>query len=564
MERYINILVIEENPDHVKQLKSILSGGGNNLIFSANKEEFWEIISRQEIGIILISSQSKSINFTHLLQDLEKNPRAKEAYKIIVEGENSKTSNLVNGLREGAVDFIPKPFNRNLINAKIEVFKNLYFKDRRITQLLENIFPIDVLNNLNTKGKYSPRKIKEGVVLFTDFIAFTKAAKKLNRMTLIHDLEGYFTKFDEIIERYNLEKIKTIGDSYMAIAGVTENNQEPEIRATLAALEIRNYIINTKQLSEATNHYSWDIRIGIHSGPLIAGIIGTKKMSFDVWGDTVNIASRAEQNSEINSITITQSVAKKIKNVFNITHRGGVEIKHGGFVDMYFVEDLKREVSLFHEGRLPNSELRKRCDLLEMDFDYARKYIITKLKALLPEYVEYHDIDHTLNVEKSAIRLAKLEGISKDDLILLRTAVLFHDSGFIFKYDENEEFAKRYASSELPKFGYNKEQINEICEIIEVTKRKSQPKTLLQKIMCDADNDYLGRADYYVKSRKLRHELENRNIFMSEIEWIDFQLEYLENTHDYFTNTAINIREKGKMNRIKELKKQKILLEAKL
>ena len=170
---------------------------------------------------------------------------------------------------------------------------------------MENIFPSTILTDLNSLGRFSPKKVNEGVVLFTDFVAFTKSAKLKKPLELLRELEGYFKKFDEIMDRYCLEKIKTIGDAYMALAGVTEKNQNPAIRATLAAIEIRDYVISRKQLANATNTSSWDIRIGLHSGPLVAGIIGSKKISFDVWGDTVNIAARAEQNSVENNITVT-------------------------------------------------------------------------------------------------------------------------------------------------------------------------------------------------------------------------------------------------------------------
>lgn len=557
MERFINILIIDDDIENTLALKKMLSTGGNNLIFTTSEQQAWEVVHKQKVGIILINSNNKSVDTYDLLLKLKQNPNSRDIYKVIISDENTSGTDLVLAFKKGAVDYISKPFNSSLVKAKIDVFKTLYFKDLRILQLLENIFPVNVLNSLNNTGKYSPRKVNEGVVLFTDFTAFTKHAKDLTPLELINRLKDYFNKFDEIIERYNLEKIKTIGDAYMALAGVNEDNHQPAVRATLAALEIRNYVLSQKTIDIATNKTPWDIRIGIHLGPLVAGIIGTKKMSFDIWGDTVNIAARAEQHSIKNNITITDSVVEHIKEYFNITYRGEIQVKHGGQVKMYFVNELKKDHSLFNEGKLPDRDLRIKCDLPPMDYDYLRRYMVNRLKALLPEELDYHNYKHTINVESAAQRIANLEGVKGEELILLLTAVLFHDAGFIYQYDDNETFGIQLAQYELPKFGYTRVQVETICGIIESTKRGNTPTTLLQKIMRDADHDYLGRPDYFVVAKTLRNELESHGKFMTEIEWIDFQLNYLENVHRYFTETSLNMRIKGKKRRIAELKKQR-------
>ena len=531
----------------------MLNGNGNNLIFCENEKAALPVLEKRRVGIILINIQRESIDGFELLQRLKSNPNSTDAYKIVISESTSSGAKLVKGFKEGAVDYISSPFNPNLVKAKIEVFKTLYFKDERINQLLRNIFPQNVLQDLNTIGKFSPKRIEEGVVLFTDFVAFSKIAKHQKPMELLRQLEEYFNKFDEIIDRYNLEKIKTIGDAYMALAGVTEKNNKPAVRACLAALEMRNYMQNRKQLAQATGSDFWEIRIGLHSGPLVAGIIGNKKMSFDVWGDTVNIAARAEQHSSADSITVTDRIAGHVLPYFDLKHRGEIEIKYGGQVDMFYIDQLKSDYSLFGEGNLANSKLRQHCDLVNMDFEFARRHIINKLKSSLPDELDYHSLKHTTNVEKAAVRIAKLEGVEGEELILLKTAVLFHDSGFIIQYENNEELGAKLARKELPKFGYNTRQIEKIEKIILATKRDIEPLSLLEKIMCDADHDYLGRADYFMISRKLRNELALNGKKMSDLEWIDFQINYLQNVHEFYTETAFNIRNKGKHMRIQEL-----------
>jgi len=555
VERFINILIIDSDEDTVRGLKSILNGGGNNVISVPNEKEAYIILDKRDIGIILVSA-SENKGGVELLRRLKQHPKGAEIYKIVITDEKGSGTKLVKGFREGAVDHIIKPFNPNLVKAKIEVFKALFFKDQRINQLLTNIFPRNVLEDLNVQGKFSPQRIEEGTVLFTDFVAFTKIAKHMLPLELLKRLETYFNKFDEIIDRYQLEKIKTIGDAYMALSGVTEKNSKPAVRACLAALEMRDYMVNEKLFAQATGKDYWEIRIGIHSGPLVAGIIGAKKISFDVWGDTVNIAARAEHHSVPNGITITDRVAGHAIPYFNLEHRGEIDIKHGGAVDMYFLNNLKGPYSLFEEGKLPSSKLRKGCGLMTMDFEHARRTILNRLKSSLPDELTYHDIKHTLNVEKAAQQLAKLEGIKGEELVLLRTAVLFHDVGYILTNEGNEEIAIKLMRSELPNFGYTEKQIKQVADIIRATIRGTRPTSLLEMIMCDADHDYLGRADYHSVASKLRIELEQQGKTMTDIEWVNFQLNYLENEHVYYTETAQNIRKPGKSRRIAELKNQ--------
>lgn len=557
MERFINILIIDDDSKNQKGLKEILSGGGNNVLLADSIHDALPILRKKEIGILLINIDNPFFGGIELLQSLKELNSGRTMYKIVLTADSASGVKMVKGLNEGAVDFITIPFNPNLIKAKIEVYKTLYYKDQRINQLLNNIFPESVLEDLNQNNKFSPKRVEDGIVLFTDFVDFSMKAKDVKPIRLLKKLEYYFTRFDEIIERYKLEKIKTIGDAYMALGGVTENVAEPAVRACLAALEIRDFMRNERDVAKALNRDFWEIRVGLHMGPLVAGIIGSSKISFDVWGDTVNIAARAEQGTKPGCITITKSVANAVSPFFNLEERGEVSIhKRGGSMEMCYITDLKEEYCLYGEGKIASAELRMKCGLTSIDFEHMRLDIINRLKALLPEEVVYHDIAHTLNVEKAAIRFAKLEGVSEEDILLLRTAVLYHDAGFILQYHSNEEFAVTMAMNSLPGFGYSEFQTNTVIEIIRSTGTGRTPETLLQQIMGDADHDYLGRADYYNVAKKLRLEMENFDEFMSDQEWIEFQLKYLEDIHRFYTETAKNIRLQGKKARIAELREQ--------
>ncbi len=561
MERFINILIIESDQKIRVGLKEMLIGSGNNVLLAESMETAFSILEKKEIGIVLINVE-ESRNTIEELNRLQKSSGFNNQYIILITQEDSSPSKLVKGIKQGAVDYISTPFNPNLIRSKIEVFKSLFYKDQRIDQLLSNIFPDAIVGDISNGKKFSPKRVQNGVVLFTDFVDFSSKAKNINPLGLIKRLEYYFTKFDSIIDKYNLEKIKTIGDAYMALSGVTENAPRPAIRACLAAIEIRDFMRNERDIAIAMRKDFWEIRIGLHMGPLVAGIIGTSKLSFDVWGDTVNIASRAEEATKSGNITITSNIADGIGSYFETIPRGKIDIhKRGGSIEMFYLSKLKDQHSMDGNGLFPSAKLRTVCGLASMDFDQLRENIITRLRSLLPETVIYHDVPHTLNVEKAAIRYAKLEGIDSESILLIRTAVLFHDAGYIYSNKNNEDFGMNMAKSMLPDFGYSSIQIDIIERIINTTKSSVEPSNLLEMIMCDADHDYLGRPDYYAIANKLRQEYENEGRVMTDKEWLLFQLHFLENIHVFYTETAKNIRDIGKTARIQELHNTLKLLE---
>lgn len=549
-------MIIHEDPVIRTGLKEILGGGGNNVLLTSSIQEGVQILQSKEVGIIFINLDTAE-DGKKSIQDLRSNSNLKNNYIILIAKSDDSNLRLIKGLREGAVDYVTYPFNPNLIKSKLEVFKSLYYKDQRIGQLLSNIFPDQVLEELSNTGKYSPRRIEKGVVLFTDFVDFSLKAKESKPLSLIMQLEKYFTRFDETMRKYNLEKIKTIGDAYMALAGVTENLPHPTIRACLAALEIKEFMRKERDIAIALKRDFWEIRIGLHMGPLVAGILGSSKYSFDVWGDTVNVAARAEAMTKNGSISITGAIFDEVHPYFMTEPRGEIDIqKRGGTVEMHFLSGLLPEYCMYENEVTPNGALRQICGLPTVDFDTMRMNIINRLRSLLPENVIYHDVPHTLNVEKAVIRYGKLEGLSDEEIILLRTAALYHDTGFIRQYEHNEDFGMAMAQNSLPAFGYSEEQIDIICKIIEATKFEVQPRTLLEEIMCDADHDYLGRPDYHIIAKKLREEMSEFGIQMSDIKWIEYQLNFLEFQHVYYTDTAKNIRTYGKLARISDLRNQ--------
>lgn len=211
-----------------------------------------------------------------------------------------------------------------------------YEKDRS-DKLLLNILPEETAQELKDKGRVQAKKFPSATVLFSDFVGFTSYAENLSPEELVQTIDHYFSKFDLIMETYGLEKIKTIGDAYMAVGGLSFDNVDQAKDMILAAKEMNDFVAQAK--SDTLNDATFDIRIGINTGPVVAGVVGTKKFAYDVWGDTVNIASRMESNSQPGRINISENTYNIIKDDFDCEYRGELAVKNRGHLKMYFVNN---------------------------------------------------------------------------------------------------------------------------------------------------------------------------------------------------------------------------------
>jgi class 3 adenylate cyclase len=211
----------------------------------------------------------------------------------------------------------------------------LAIEKEKSENLLLNILPAEVAVELKEKGTASAQHFDQVTVLLTDFVDFTRAAEKLSPQQLVDELHSCFKEFDGIISKYGIEKIKTVGDAYLAVSGLPVANAAHAVNMVSAAKEICAFM---KLRKEQLGVDVFEVRIGIHSGSVVAGIVGVKKFAYDIWGDTVNTAARMEQNSTAGKINISQSTFDLVKSKFNCTYRGELEAKNKGKLAMYFVD----------------------------------------------------------------------------------------------------------------------------------------------------------------------------------------------------------------------------------
>jgi adenylate cyclase len=234
----------------------------------------------------------------------------------------------------------------------------------RAEELLDNILPRAVTEELKTYGRVRPKYIRSATVLLTDFQGFTLLSERAEPAALIGLLDEYFRAFDDIIASHGLEKIKTIGDAYMAAGGLLENNLRHPIDACLAALEMQAAATRMKLRSDSLGLPLLDLRIGIHTGPVISGVVGNRRFAFDIWGDAVNMASFMESNCAAGRINLSDTVAGHARTLFDLESRGPVEAKHERTHEMFFLNRLRQEFASDQAGRQPNESFAAERDRL--------------------------------------------------------------------------------------------------------------------------------------------------------------------------------------------------------
>ncbi len=350
-----------------------------NVIGTLISDKALDIIDEKNPDIILLdicTNTEKGIKFLKSLKNYEETTAIPV---IVIADDNIYVERAVD---EGAADFLKMPFDKVELTVRVKSILSLFKLIKGIAtqaeeleiqshnleqqkkqletakeksdELLKNILPNEIAEQLKNKGKVDAKMYRMVSILFTDFKDFTKISSELEPDEIIEELSVYFGKFDEIIGNHFIEKIKTIGDAYMCVGGLPLRNKSNPIDTVLAALEIQEFIKNYNIEKHSKGLAGWELRIGIHTGKVIAGVIGTKKFAYDIWGDAVNTASRIETSSIAGEVNISEATYKHIEKYFDCTYRGKIEAKNKGEIDMYFVKGLKPEFCIEGNNIIPN------------------------------------------------------------------------------------------------------------------------------------------------------------------------------------------------------------------
>jgi adenylate cyclase len=429
---------------------------------------------------------------------------------------------------------------------KLEKINEKLTRDVEKYKSLTEKLPTDFIK----EEKERSLKFNMTTVLFADIHGFSKLVDGLESSTIMDELDEILYEFDSVTTRYKIEKIKTIGDTYMCAGGIPVKNITNPIDVVMAAMEMRNFLEKYEGQKRGLENRIWDLKIGIHTGPVTASITGKKKVNYDIKGDTVNTASRVEAVSENGTVLISVMTYELIKEFFDCEYYGKLPVKYKGDLQMYEVKGLKAEFSENGDGRTPNAAFRIKFGLIQ--FTDIQEIILDNLEKELPDYLFYHNVKHTVDVVTEVELIGWGEGCSDEEILLLKTAGLFHDAGHTVAYDNHEYYGTEIAKKILPKYNYTKEQIDRICEIIMSTKLPPRPKNLLEEIICDSDLDYLGRSDFIPVSNTLYEELKAQNKIGTLNDWNKLQVKFISG-HQYFTNTARSLREVNKQLQIERI-----------
>lgn len=359
------ILIADDEIELLENLQLYLENE-YNILQATDAESALQITQYEKPDLVLTDwefgvGRTTGIEFIKMIrQDTEicKTP-------VIMVTSRTSSSDLKLAFETGATDYVRKPVtedNQMELLARVKsaialhtALQELELEKKKSDELLYKILPKRIVEYQKERGNMPPMQYFSQVsILFTDFQGFTQIASKMSPAILLKELNDCFSAFDDIIDRHNLEKIKTIGDAYMAAGGIPNANKTNPTDAVLAALEIQRFMEKRRAEKTAKGGNYWRCRLGINTGQVTAGVIGDKRFAYDVWGDTVNVASRMESNGEVGKVNISAQTYALVKDLFVCEQRAAIQVKGKGEMTAYFVHQIKPELSVKGEGIVPN------------------------------------------------------------------------------------------------------------------------------------------------------------------------------------------------------------------
>ena len=334
------VLIVDDIDENLRVLTETLTEEGFYPLQAKSGERAIAIAKKAQPDLILLDIKMPGMDGYETIGRLKEDSETAAIPVIFISALN-QIEDKVKGFTSGAVDYISKPFQKEEVVARVgthlklsNALRNVEIEREKSEKLLLNILPVRVAEELKEEGYCKPQYYENVTLFFSDFVGFTQMAAEMEPEFLISHLNEMFTQFDEIMERHNCERIKTIGDAYLAVCGIPAEDPDHAVNIINASIEIRDYLMAHKD----HNGSLWEARMGVHSGSAVGAIVGTKKYIYDIFGDSVNTASRMESNSLPNRINISETSWSLSKDKFKFEEREPVMVKGKGMMKMYFLK----------------------------------------------------------------------------------------------------------------------------------------------------------------------------------------------------------------------------------
>ncbi len=419
------IVMAEDSRMQARVLEQALESRGYVVHWGRTGVEALELVRRHRPTLVVSDVEMPEMDGHELCRAIKADPGLRST-PVLLLTSLAKTSDILTGLRNGADAYVTKPYDppqvldriehllahaaapdsqgerltleyagetmhldvtrRQLLNLLISTYENVIWQNGQLAEmrdrlqeagrqleaslartrdLLHLVLPREIADELADRGRSEPKHFDAVTVLFTDFVGFTRVAETMRPRDLIDDLDDYFRRFDTLAARFGMEKLKTIGDAYMAAGGVPRPNATHAVDGALFALALRRCAADVARERGDRGLPSFGIRIGLHTGPLVAGVIGTQRFTYDVWGDTVNTASRMETTGEAGRINVSDTTRRLVEPWFVCEPRGRIEVKNRAPVEMFFLERLRPEFSADTEGTAGNERFAEAYAILQ-------------------------------------------------------------------------------------------------------------------------------------------------------------------------------------------------------
>jgi adenylate cyclase len=324
------ILIVDDTPANIQALAAILKSKGYQISAATNGKQALEALARMQPDLILLDVMMPEMDGFETCRRLKAAERWRQIPVIFLTSK-TETADIVQGFELGAVDYVAKPFNAPELLARVNTHLTIDRLGRENERLLLSILPVSIADRLKSGEQRIADRFEEATVLFADIVGFTELAASMPAHVVVDRLNDLFTRFDLAAEKLGIEKIKTIGDAYMAVCGLPEPCADHTDRMLTMALRLMQI---AREFSEDLDT-PFRLRIGINRGPVVAGVIGRNKFIYDLWGDAVNLASRMESQGLPDTIQVTRNVIENLRDLYPFERRGYVEVKGKGAIETW-------------------------------------------------------------------------------------------------------------------------------------------------------------------------------------------------------------------------------------